>query len=95
MFAETAEGKLRLTRAFLRKDIPQALDPDEQGGEERQIPPIPPRPVLDMFEEVALTLSLRLGQMMTRLDQMMTMARAARVTAWILRTARVTASRHL
>ena len=57
-----------------------------------------------MFEEVAVTLSLRLGQMrmMTRLDLMM--ARTARVTAWllrtarvmvwILRTARVTASRH-
>ena len=45
----------------------------------------------DMFEEVALTLSLRLGQMMTRLDQMMEMARKARVMAWRLRTARVKA----
>ena len=61
-----------------------------------------PRLILEMFEEVALTITLRLGQM-TRLDLMM--ARTARVTAWtlrtsrvmawILRTARVTASRHL
>ena len=47
--------------------------------------------MLSMFKEVALTFSLRLGHMMTRLDQMMEMARTARVTAWILRTACVMA----
>ena len=63
MVAETAEGKLRLTRAVLRKDAPQAPDPNEQvGGERERTPPV----FLTMFEEVALTLSLRLGQTMTR-----------------------------
>ena len=36
MIAETAKGKLRLTRAVLRKDAPQAPDPTEQGGGEQE-----------------------------------------------------------
>ena len=36
MIAETVEAKFRSTRAVLRKDAPQAPDPNEQGGGERE-----------------------------------------------------------
>ena len=66
------------------------MSKDEES--ESESPTRSPRHLLkDMFEEVALTPSLRLGQTMTRLDQMMEMAGTAPVTAWILRTARVMA----
>ena len=61
MIAETAEGKLRLTRAVLRKDVLQA--PGLMSKEEESESEFPRsfRSMLTMFEEVALTLSLRLG----------------------------------
>ena len=46
---------------------------------------------MEISEEVAQTLSLQLGQMMPRLDQMMELAGTAPVTAWILRMSRVMA----
>ena len=41
--SETEEGKVRVTRAILRKDAPQPPEPAGQGGGEREmIPPVPP-----------------------------------------------------
>ena len=57
--AETAEGKIRLTRAILRKDEPQAPDPSAQGGGDQEIPPIPPTiPVSSFSENIRLRFKL-------------------------------------
>ena len=60
---------------------------EEVSEKSPRFPPL----LLKMFEEVALTQGLRLGQTTGRLDRIMemeTMAGTAPVTAWILRMAR-------
>ena len=76
--AETAEGKLRLTRKILRKDAPRLqILISKEDEEESEKSPRSPRLILEMFQEVVPTQGLRLGQMddlMTaRLDQAMEM----------------------